>query len=253
MEGGAQLKRFATLLFGGLLAACSTHVPPPQATVPADPQATWGQILQTYVDDQGRVDFRGVQANRGPLEQVVAWVANPGPKNLAEHMNAYNALAMYNATRGDIPETLSGYRKVPFFFLTDFTIGGKKMSLYAYENDLLRPMGEERIHFALNCMVRACPRLPREPFSNDRFEAQLDRETRLFFSETRNLEVIDAEKKVRVSEILKFYTEDFLKKEPTLIAYINRYRSPPIPADYEVSFIPYDWTINIQPSRMAAR
>src|SRR3712207_7044618 len=56
---------------------------------------------------------------------------------------------------------------------------------------------------ALNCMVRACPRLPREPFAQERLEAQLDRETRLFFSEERNLQVVDAEKKIRLSEILR--------------------------------------------------
>jgi hypothetical protein len=247
------VRRLAALLVLFLAAACSTFVPPPPAAVPADPQAVWGEVLRRHVDEEGRVDFRAVKENRAPLEQVVAWAAQPGPRNLAEHINAYNALAMYNAVRGDIPETLAGFRKVPFFFLTDFEIGGKRMSLYAYENDLLRPMGEERIHFALNCMVRGCPRLPREPFSIDRLDAQLDRETRLFFSEKRNLEVDDREKKVRVSEILKFYTEDFTAKAPNLVTYINRYRSPPIPADYEVAFIPYDWTINIQPPRVAAR
>ena len=247
------MRRLAALLGAALLAACTTHVPPPGATAPADPQAVWAGILQRHVDDRGRVDFRAVAADPGPLTQVVAWVHAPGPKNLAEHLNAYNALAMYNVVRKDIPETLAGLRKVGFFYLTDFDIGGKRLSLYSYENDLLRPMNEERIHFALNCMVRGCPRLPREPFADARLEAQLDREARLFFSEERNLQVDAAAKKVRVNEILKFYTEDFLKKSPSLLAYINRYRSPPIPADYEVTFIPYDWTINIQPPRVASR
>ena len=53
---------------------------------------------------------------------------------------------------------------------------------------------------------------------------------------------------VRASEILSFFEEDFLAVEPTLIAYSNRYRAPPIPTDYELEFIPYDWRINSRPA-----
>ena len=39
------------------------------------------------------------------------------------------------------------------------------MSLYTLENDVIRPLGDERVHFALNCMVVSCPRLPRVAFT----------------------------------------------------------------------------------------
>ncbi len=42
-------------------------------------------------------------------------------------------------------------------------------------------------------------------------------------------------------------SEDFLAKEPSLIAYVNRYRTKLIPPDYRVEFIPYDWTVAIRP------
>ena len=77
----------------------------------------------------------------------------------------------------------------------------------------------------------------------------LERETRFFFAEPRNLQVDSALKVVRMSEILSFYPEDFLAKAPSLVAYVNRYRDAPMPADYRVEFIPYDWTINRQPRR----
>ncbi len=49
---------------------------------------------------------------------------------------------------------------------------------------------------------------------------------------------------VYLSEILDFYPEDFLTPAtPSLIAYVNPYLSEPIPLDYEVRFIDYDWTI----------
>src|SRR5260370_4168 len=49
---------------------------------------------------------------------------------------------------------------------------------------------------------------------------------------------------VRVSSILRFYREDFLAKAPSLVAYANRYRTEPIPEDYAVRFIPYDWILH---------
>lgn len=53
-------------------------------------------------------------------------------------------------------------------------------------------------------------------------------------------------KTVRVSEILKFYPEDFLRRSSNLVAYVNRYASQKIPEDYQVEFIRYDWTVNAQ-------
>ncbi|MGH3849573.1 MAG: DUF547 domain-containing protein, partial [Pseudonocardiaceae bacterium] len=112
---------------------------------------------------------------------------------------------------------------------------------------VIRRLGEERVHFALNCMAVSCPRLPRMPFHAATLDAELAREARQFFAEPRNVEVDTAGRTVRLSEILSFYPEDFLAKAPSLIAYANRYRATPIPADYRVAFIPYDWTVNRQP------
>ncbi len=51
---------------------------------------------------------------------------------------------------------------------------------------------------------------------------------------------------MRFSDILRFYTEDFVKQAPTLTAYANRYREAKIPAGWKEEFIPYDWVVNKQ-------
>jgi hypothetical protein len=238
-----------------LVAGCATMTPPaltePVPTL--EPTAAWTRVLERFVDIQGRVDFVGLARDRRDLDRYVAWVGANGPRTrpdlyrtreqiLAYHLNAYNALAMYNVIDAGIPRTLGGLTKVRFFLLRTIRVDGADTSLYTYENQVIRALGEERIHFALNCMSIGCPRLPREPFVPDRLEAMLDRETRLFFSEPRNLAVDHAARVVRVSEILNFFPEDFLAKSPTLLAYIGRYA--PAPADYKLEFIPYDWTVN---------
>ena len=51
---------------------------------------------------------------------------------------------------------------------------------------------------------------------------------------------------MRLSQILQFYTDDFLKKAPSLVAYVNKYRQDKIPEAWKVEFIPYDWQLNSQ-------
>lgn len=136
--------------------------------------------------------------------------------------------------------------KVWFFWVKRFQIGGRSMSLYTLENDIIRPFGDERIHFALNCMTVSCPRLPRVPFATAMLNEQLDASTRAFFADPRNLQVDRVSRVIRASEILKFYQDDFLKRSPNLVGYVNRYLSDPIPEDFALEFIQYDWTVNGQ-------
>lgn len=242
-----------------LLPACATlTATAPAATAGPEPRERWQRVLTDFVDDQGRVDFDRLASQRADLDAYVAWVNHNGPDNrpalfaspadvLAYHLNAYNALAMHAILDDGIPATLAGLTKVRFFYFKRVQVAGRSISLYAYENDVIRALKEPRVHFALNCMSVGCPRLPREPFDGRRLDAQLDREARFFFNEPRNLRVDDAARTLQVSEILSFYTADFLAAAPTLAAYINRYRSASVPADYAVQFIAYDWTVNRQP------
>ena len=239
------MRRGAAALCAVLLSGCAQLVPAPAAAPAADPHAAWSRVLERFVDEEGRVDFAALARERADLDAYVAWVYRSGPRHLAEHINAYNALAMYNVLDSGIPRSLDGPALTEFFFLRKLAVGGVPMSLYAYESDIIRPFGEERVHFALNCMVRGCPRLPRTPFSEATLEAALERETRRFLAEPRNVRVDHAARTVYLSEIFRFYTRDFLDKAPTLVDYVNRHRSPPIPPGYRVGFVPYDWTLNL--------
>lgn len=246
-----------------LLAGCATLQPPAGVPVPpAEPLEAWARVLERFVDDQGRVDFRGLAQDRQDLDRYVAWVGAVSPEShperfptpeavLAYHLNAYNALAMYAVIETGLPTTLAGLRKLPFFFMRRVVVGGEAMSLHRYENDRILSLGDPRVHFALNCMSVGCPRLPRIPFPSQGLDAVLEAETRRFFADPVYLRVDDAAQEVWVSEILRFYRDDFLKYAPSLIAYVNRYRPdtlPEIPEHYRLRFIPYDWTVNHQPT-----
>lgn len=246
----------------GALAGCASVPRPLTSGLAASPPAgppyeAWASVLQKHVDDLGRVDFAAIAADRRDLDRFVAYVYDAGPAThpglfptpahvLAYHINAYNALAMHKVIETGIPATLAGLRKVSFFAFGKVMVGGRPITLYDYENKVIRPLGDPRIHVALNCMAVSCPRLPREPFRPATLDEQLDREARRFFNEDRNVLVDDNAKVVRLSAILDFYPADFLAKSRSLIDYVNQYRDSRIPEEFAVRFFPYDWTINRQ-------
>lgn len=254
------LTRLLALFIIVLMVGCAS-VPRPSVLKiepSAPPYDAWARVLVNHVDEQGRVDFAGVARDRTDLDQFVAYIYDYGPNNLpklfptpahvlAYHINAYNALAMHKVVQTGIPKTLAGPIKVGFFALGKVQVGGVPISLYDYENKVIRALGEARIHMALNCMSVGCPRLPREVFTPERVETQLQRETVRFFNEARNVHVSHADRTVWYSEILKFYRSDFLAQAESLAAYVNRFRDVPVPHDYAEKFIDYDWTINRQP------
>ncbi len=249
----------ALLLLGG----CSTLVQvPPSATsnlsrvTLAEAERGYARVLQRFVDDRGEVDFAALRddmSNSGipALENYVTAIAaarlDAAPTanaRLAHMINAYNALSMYNVIASNVPESHAGFAKIKFFLLRKFEVGGKVMSLYAFENDIIRTLNEPRVHFALNCSAVSCPVLPGVPFTEDALDSELDRETKKFFARPENLRIDDAQRTVYFNEILKFYREDFTPAHaPNLVAYAQRYSTKAIPLDYAVAFTPYDWTI----------
>ncbi len=217
-------------------------------------QDGWAVVLRKRVDAQGRVDFAALQRDPGPLEAYVAYVAATAPDSftdpasrLAFLINSYNALAMHHVLAFDIPTRLTLLGRARFFKFSKETVGGQRISLYDYENDVIRTIGDARVHFALNCMSVSCPRLPRQPFTAASLNAELDAAARSFFDELCNVTVDDAVRILKLSAIMDFYTADFLRHAPSLAAYVNRYRAAPVPTDYAVRFFDYDWTINRQP------
>jgi len=243
------------------LGGCATLVRmPEEKEVPSLSEAlkAWSRVLSEFVNKKGEVNFKALLQKRADLNKYVYYVSKVNPKSdkkdfpnessvLAHHINAYNALSMYNILESELPESLSGFKKVKFFYFKKFVIGGEEMSLYTYENEVIRKLGEERVHFALNCMSRGCPRLPQVPFTGKKLNQELEEQAKFFFSEERNVQVDEKERAVRLSEILDFFPEDFLKKAKSLIAYANRYRAKEkkLPEDFKEEFIPYDWKVNL--------
>ncbi len=250
----------ALLLSLLLLQACSTLVVPPtpgpsEATGTVNAafaEAAWARVLDTFVNEQGLVDFAALARSPADLHTYVRFVAQTRASEIADpqarlahHINAYNALSMFNVIDLGIPKSnqplTARYR---FFIGRQHVIGDQRLSLYAYENTVIRKFDEPRVHWALNCSALSCPVLPRTPFTGPKLEQQLQTESIKFFANPRNYSVDTAKRVVYLSEILSFFTEDFTPAHaPNLIAYANRYAPQAADTSYQVKFVPYDWTI----------
>lgn len=247
------------LLAVALLAGCTgpAYISPPltgESTPLRPPEEAWARVLKQFVDDQGRVRFAALAANPQDLALYVAWVSERDPAAwpdlfrtpahlAAYHLNAYNALAIYNMIDFGAPESLSLVDRRQFFQNRKLFVGGRPLSLSEYREMIVRGANDSRVHFALNNLVASDPRLPREPFRGAALEQQLDREARRFFAEERNLRVDHGRKRIVLSALLREHQADFLAVAPTLIAYAGNFRDAPLPEGYEVEFADFDWSV----------
>ena len=222
----------------------------------------WAKTLEQYVDEQGRTNFSALAEDTSQLQGFVDAVGEVSPashpelfdsreKVLAYHINAYNALAMKGVNERGIPKHFhSLIRRASFFKFRSVVIGGKKTNLYDYENKVIRPLGEARAHYVLNCMVVDCPRLPQKIFVPETLERDLQAAAEEFFNKPKHIKIDESKQRVYLSGIMKFYTKDYVAsgKKQDLIAYVNQFRQQPIPESYKVKFLDYDWTINQAPT-----
>lgn len=119
-------------------------------------------------------------------------------------------------------------------------VGGRDYSLNDIEHEILRTMGEPRIHFAIVCASVSCPDLRPEAFSADSLEAQLEDQTRRFLANPQKGARIDKDKKsVYLSSIFKWFKEDF----GDLSDFVDDRLGTDL-SGYDIKFLDYNWNLN---------
>lgn len=233
----------------------SPYVPPPltgEATPLHPPEEAWARVLQASVDAQGRVDFNALIAAHADLDRYVAWIYERSPERwpefyrtrahvIAFHVNAYNALVLYNLLQAGVPPSLERDR-ARLFGKRKLLVGGQPLTLDDYRGQITA-LGEPRVHFALSRQAQGDPRLAREPYRAQVLDAQLDRAARAFFNDERNLRIDTGRRALVFSPIVKAHAADFLRVAPSLAAYARRYRDGEVPAEYAEQFAEFDWTL----------
>jgi hypothetical protein len=132
-----------------------------------------------------------------------------------------------------------------FFDKIKHDVGGEHITLNDIENKLLRANfpQEPRFHFVLVCAGLGCPPIINSAYMPSSLDAQLEKQTVTALNDNNFIRVIN-KKKVQVSQIFEWYTQDFKQNGASLVDFINTYRTEKIPDGTRVSYYPYDWTLN---------
>lgn len=212
--------------------------------------SAWDHLLQRYVRPDGTVDYPGFAGDRASLEAYLKDMSTHAPdpgwtrnRLLAYFINLYNALT--------VKLIVDHYPLKSIRDLADpwgrvlIALDGRAFSLDEIEHKVLRPMGEPRIHFAINCASRSCPALQRRAFTEDALEAQLEAATRAFINDPAHNRI--GPRSASLSRLFSWYRGDFEKAAGSLPAFLNPYLAPPLEPDCRIRFLRYDWKLNQTP------
>jgi hypothetical protein len=136
------------------------------------------------------------------------------------------------------PQEITG-----FFDKKILAYKGDKLSLNDLENKIIRKeYNDPRVHFVLVCGALGCPPITDFAYDANKLDEQMTQQTKLALNNDEFIRV-DA-KRVLVSEIFKWYREDFLKENKSIIQFINKYRNTPIDEKSSMDYYTYSWRIN---------
>ncbi len=227
-------------------------------------EALYGQLLERHTravpDTAGtRVDYRALRSSP-EWKRVVKSLDGARPDALASKdaklafwINAYNVLAIDVVLGGYPLDSIKdrGGFITPVWRIDAGRVGGTMRTLHEIEHEILRPMGDPRIHAAIVCASTSCPSLRREPFRAATVDAQLDDALRTFLADTRKGLAIDRDaKRVTLSSIFDWFAEDF-GGAAKVLTYLTPYAPEQDQAwlranarGARVAYFDYDWRLN---------
>jgi hypothetical protein len=274
--------------FSFLLAACGGNTQSPTrqnatATGPVGGQAAGSfdhsaldGLLKTFVNDEGWVDYTGLQREPAKLDAYLATLGAAAPQSfssdsecLAFWINAYNAFTLADVL-DDVYKKAKGVKEVSGFFdKKRHRIAGADLTLDEIEKRG-RDLKDARIHFAVNCASTSCPKLQRFAYTGAALEEQLTRISREFLNDpVRGMKIERGKNEVRLSSIFKWYAGDFtgsssllarVKAEVSggeILEYVKKY-APEDTVKFineskpAVKYLDYDWSLNAQETQLKA-
>jgi hypothetical protein len=239
-----------------------------QAAVTFDHEhAQWTQVLRACVHDGG-FDYAKLKQDRITLDAYLRTIQAVTPAQLegwsekqrfAFWINTYNAHCILKVI-DNYP--LKSIRKLDgaFGIKTVFDKAfipmkslhpdgeNEELALNDIEHKILRKRYKDaRLHAAINCASASCPPLRNEAFTADKLDAQLDEQMRAFVNDAARNHVDPAQKKLELSEIFKWFAEDFERDAKSVQEFLIRF-APAEKAEFirgaKIRYIDYDWSLN---------
>ncbi|MFT5256342.1 MAG: hypothetical protein ACI9RL_001699 [Candidatus Paceibacteria bacterium] len=208
--------------------------------------AGFNELLNNHVTLDGTVDYVQLKKNKTVLRLYLAALGKKMPTDawsqedkLAYWMNAYNAmtidLIIRNLPVASIKELKNPWKQ------SLWKLGGTLYNLNEIEHQILRKMGDPRIHFGINCASFSCPPLLNEAFTAKKVDTQLNALAKRFVNDTQRNTITP--KLITISKIFNWFSKDF-KQEGTLIDFLNKYANTKINNNAKVRYMDYNWKLN---------
>lgn len=234
--------------------------------------SNYDRLLNTYVTDNGWVDYQGLGRERAALNQFLQELGKASltdfktdAERLAFWINSYNAFTLADALDTVYGKQPSVRQVEGFFDGRKHTVAGEQLSLDEIEKQG-RDLHDPRIHFSIVCASASCPKLQRFAYLPEKLEGQLDKVAREFFADpNRGLHFDVKTNDLYVSPILKWYAGDFTgntggagsfwaRAKATisgheLLGFIARYAPPDVAHHIQeklptLHYFEYDWGLN---------
>ncbi|MDT0556297.1 DUF547 domain-containing protein [Patiriisocius hiemis] len=203
-------------------------------------------IFSKYVSN-GKVDYASLFKNEAELASVLDLAKNSkvSTSNAATYqafwINAYN-LSVIKGIIDNYP-IKSPLDKKGFFDKTTYNLGGTTITLNDIENKKLRAKFDDaRFHFVLVCGAKGCPPLIAKAYRPETLNKQLEAQTKKALTNNEFVKISNG--KVALSEIFKWYKEDFVKKGQNEVDFLNKFRNEKVSPDAKVTYYTYDWRLN---------
>ena len=222
---------------------------------------SYARVLAAHVKD-ARVDYAKLKAAPAELDAYLKEIeAVPAAEfakwgkaeRLALLLNLYNARTLRLIVDHYPVKSIRNIGTLPGAAWRELGVrfGGQMLSLDHLENKVIRvEYREPRIHFALVCAAVSCPPLRSEPYVGARLNEQLDDQTRKFLATPESNRFDAAKNTLHLSEIFKWYGEDFTKAAGSPAMYVKPFLPKAQrdaltdPAKVKVQFTDYDWALN---------
>ncbi len=218
------------------------------ATESSDFNTEINTFLKKHVSN-GLVEYEIVKKNFKEIESIYQKI---GAMNLSKYsdtekkafyINAYNMIVIYQVSK--FYPLKSALDQSGFFDKVKHTVAGERITLNVLEIiKLMKRYGDPRVHFALACAAKSCPKLANFAFIAEKLESQLNSRTRLSVNNNSFIQVNNKNKEVKVSMIFKWYAHDFQKSGKKVLDFINKYRKTKIASSHSISYSNYDWALN---------
>lgn len=195
-----------------------------------------------------KINYQQVKSNPTVLNNLISQIETATLDSLSNnekkafYINAYNLLVIKNII--DYYPINSPLEIGNFFDTKNNIVAQKKLSLNQLEKEIIFPtFNDNRLHFVLVCGALGCPPILNAAYLPSKLETQINQQTSAFIN--GNGVLVNTEKNtVSLSEIFKWYDNDFNTKKTTKGAFINSYRNEKIPIGLKVVYLKYDWSLN---------